>query len=136
MNDRYLFRGKCLDGGEWVEGYLYHDQRFINGHSCCDVFLIRGDCDEDHEINENTIGQCTGLEDKNGKLIFEGDILDYPEYADARVVVKWVDNKHYCRCGWYVCNTCTHSVKSIHSIDLPEQLEIIGNVVDNPELTS
>ena len=66
MEDRYLYKAKRKDNGEWVVG------SYINGG-----FIIKTNHTECVDIFENTICQCTGLKDKNGKLIWENDILNF-----------------------------------------------------------
>ncbi len=76
MNERYLFRGKRKDNNAWVEGYhvcLNGNCHFIyTGYAETDCGYYYPDC---HEVIPETVGQCTGRKDKNGKLIFEGDIV-------------------------------------------------------------
>jgi hypothetical protein len=81
MEDRYLFKAKRADNGEWVQGYLFDDgyedgRVFIGGlviekytGAACDDWTISGSCF--CEVDKSTICQCTGLKDKNGKLIWE-----------------------------------------------------------------
>ena len=120
MQDRYLFRGKRIDNGEWVHGYLF-DDGFENGRvfiggiviekyngTACDDWNVTGI--NFYEIDPNTICQCTGLKDKNGKLIFENDILsghidvEFPE-DETRKRVVWHKN------GW--CHSGTHRAYQI-----------------------
>ncbi len=71
MENRYLFRGKRIDNGEWMEGDLVHSVYKINdvcvGQYGNEVGMV--------EVEPSTICQCTGLKDKNGNLIWENDIL-------------------------------------------------------------
>ena len=84
MNDRYLFRAKRTDNGEWVEGDLVHSVYKINdicvGKYGSDVGL--------HQVDESTICQCTGIKDKNGKLIWENDIVS----CSGKLKVTWSKN--------------------------------------------
>ena len=100
-----LFRRKQLDTGKWVEGYLLviakgteYEQTYILGEldyreDICDVWKVA------EEVDPNTIGQFTGLIDRNGKKIFEGDILDTPGWVVTYVADT---NESYgMNAGWY-----------------------------------
>ena len=152
-----IFRGKRLDNGEWTEGYLYeHEPALVGIVSEKDVpepskwFIVRtGFADwnmprpvEFVEVDPSTIGQYTGLKDKNGKRIFDGDILHIAKIADAlggyyrppldyhvNVVVKWD------LCAWMWETLCEDK----RYISFPDawchyECEVIGNITDNPEL--
>lgn len=128
MEREILFRGKRVGNGEWTEGL------YSIGTICSkgDFYLApvirkkpqkRFDTDWDEVIPE-TVGQYTGLTDKNGVRIFEGDILS--ENGEHFIVVY--DNK------W-----AKFKLQYIHAIQYPEWnrgilMKVIGNVHDNPEL--
>lgn len=121
-----LFRGKIVENGEWAYGAYYGLCRITNkagdfGYA----HLMRQSNDEPlYRVDPETVGQYTGLTDKNGKRIFEGDILS--DGGDTYKVmfeegVFQIENSHYTT-GLYVA---VH----IDKID-----EVIGNIYDNPEL--
>jgi len=130
VNERYLFRGKLLDNGEWVQGYYVGAVGYGDCDEICNINLVSG---HRVEIDPDTVGQCTGLRDKRGKLIFEGDIanIEYTEIDGevcfAHEVVTWRDG------GWVLLDVNTDSYCVLDGKD-NEILEVIGNIHDNPEL--
>ena len=150
-----IFRGKRLDNGEWVYGWPFADTADCSlkkagkcrcPHDGSKYFIVEW-VDDFHEYEErqvipNTVGQYTGLNDKNGQRIFEGDILHIAKIADAlggyyrppldynvNVVVKWD------LCAWMWETLCDDK----RYITFPDawclyECEIIGNAHDNQEL--
>ena len=122
ISERYLFRGKRIDTGEWVQGQLTgfviaecSKGAWIDGVLSCLAY----------EVDPDTRGQCTGLRDKNGALIFEGDIVGI---NDFKIVIKW--NKS-------TSSFYGHDVKRDKTSDHLAYFncyEIIGNIHENPEL--
>ena len=116
MNDRYLYRAKRKSDKKWIYGNLiqtddgvYIIQNYVPQH------LIGK-----YDVDPSTICQCTGLNDKNGKLIWENDILKYEWDGEERIdVIK------------YEAPIFTYSKSMRWSL---YRDEIIGNIFDNPEL--
>lgn len=130
-----LFKAKRTDNGEWVEGYLM-DEGYINVPFNDDI--VGGRFDEPIEVDPSTICQYTGLTDKNGKKIWENDIIRC--YADTDDLgndlffyykVVWHENYH---CWWlseiYAKEKEDEFLYQYYSDDI----EVIGNIFDNPEL--
>lgn len=128
-----LFRGKRMDNGDWVEGYLYeHEPPLVGIVSEKDEpeaskwFIARtGFADwnmprpvELVEVDPSTVGQYTGLKDKNGKRIFEGDVLSI--WNDRNDVVVFED-------GAFIMEDTEIPMR------FAIKFEVIGNVHDNPE---
>lgn len=107
------FRGKRTDNGEWIVGYLMASD------------VIGDFMNNDHVVPE-TVGQFSGLKDKNGVGIYEGDILTYSGItSNGKEIIRAVNynsNHAVFQSGMYLLN---------QSIGLSE---VIGNIHDNPEL--
>ena len=127
-----LFRAKRIDNGEWVEGHLikaryYLDEREIVAIISIDaVFYPHSEISEWEEVIPETIGQYTGLCDKNDKKIFEGDIV---RRNAAPMVVAWNEND-----GSFMTECFIDNIRCVNSLLGHKQLEVIGNIHDNPEL--
>ena len=115
-----LFRGKRIDNGAWIEGDLvYSVYKFVDycvGKFGCALGM--------HQVDPSTVGQFTGRSDKNGKKIFEGDILNF----DGTVYI----------CYWNNGNLEFGLRNNEESVGMAYMAvydaEIIGNIHDNPEL--
>lgn len=143
MRER-LYRGKRTDNGEWVEVECYNHYKgngiwedspqneiyFVGGYACV----------------KETICEFTGLTDKNGNKIFEGDILSFTVFyynnndIQYKGVVKWSDTEKLATrfMIWhdneneYYGNDGAFDFDWVHYQD--SEIEIIGNIYDNPEL--
>lgn len=120
------FRGKQTDNGEWVYGVPTKDGRgemvMVENIFECEEYNCRGaNC---LYVDENTVGQYTGLRDKNGTKIFEGDIVllkgDEEPYQVA------FDES----CFQVYGNSICYVMDNFYDHDI----EVIGNIYDNPEL--
>ena len=133
MNDRYLFRAKRKNWRElpkemwWVEGYLYGiwERRYI-------LWGMTNDVPNMVEVDPSTICQCTGLKDKNGKLIWENDIIE--AWSQGRCAIGKI--KHRIDGTWIMYPAWQNREMwyLLPNDDGITTVEVIGNIFDNKEL--
>ena len=141
-----LFRGKCIGDDDvygWVDGYYVclidsykkrESHRIYTGYAESDCGDFYGDW---YEVDPKTIGQFTGLLDKNGNRIFEGDIIDasnewwsaagYAGHSSPIILVEWNEDE----CGFSPFSTYDSDCGVFISA---KRCEVIGNIYDNPEI--
>lgn len=168
MEERYLFKAKRTDNGEWVFGNLITNVFFRLGQSIPYILCpdkAEYDCFEDFsegngifEVQPDTICQCTGLKGKDGKLIWENDIVDFLGHKGAVVFecgsfgigyrknIDWDKIQYYimrvtgCENALYACENDNYiSLWEIYwnfndEDDSVNTVEVIGNIFDTPEL--
>ena len=119
MMREYLFRGKTIANGKWSEGTL-----LVTKQGCC----ITPDATVYVAVDPETVGQYTGLTDKNGTKIFEGDIVKYGDTVH-NVVFEQRNGTAY----FGLVDATLETLSFGYYQDL-KQIEVIGNIYDNPEL--
>ena len=130
--DRYLYKAKRISDGEWVVGYIIR-----YGHTGKEKYYIVPIYASDlycFLIDKTTICQCTGLKDKNGKLIWENDIVK-DENGDFHKAI-W-QNNYYQFCWVCIKSNVKISVGckcDLWSLVKSFEIEVIGNIFDNAEL--
>lgn len=158
-----VFRGKRVEDGKWVEGFYsqFHNRPIIPEPNIHQIFTLLTENDEPiilgntsigglwHTIDPNTLCEFTGLCDKNGKKIFEGDVVKYTRtnmYAPSTNFhnqdlvslhkIYWNDEKYCFYQDHYTEERCIGSGGINFEDDRAEDniIEIIGNIYDNPEL--
>lgn len=142
-----LFRGKRVDNGEWISRSIlsFDDGGKVILSSTAKVFKEHGTtticCNECYDVYPETVGQYTGLTDKNGVKIFEGDIVkEYKSKDKVKGVVKFGEyqsgiNKYADDLGFYVeWTTENFLIRELGYWCRKNMLEVIGNIHDNPEL--
>jgi hypothetical protein len=145
-----LFRGKCINTGNWINGCLVNNMftysehsEFKKGEKVCEI--ITGDYESDNweeaiqeennlvRVIPESVGQFTGLTDKNGTKVFENDIIEFQNTEGEGLIKKvwYCDKMHSVMIGNLIYSTITES-----GFFKPSQLifEVIGNFNDNPEL--
>ena len=124
MENRYLFRGKRKDNGEWIQGYLYGiwERRYI-------LWGMINDIPNMVEVDPETVCQCTAMPNKNNKLIFENDIaIKHNDDDKEPYLIRWSENY----AAWELAQ-CGCAMYGFFDVDFGE-IEVIGNAIDNPEL--
>lgn len=131
MNRTIKFRGKRIDNGEWVYGSLAetHGKLFIGIPTDLDNPVYMMDW---HEVDSNTVGQFTGLLDKNGKEIYDWDILMLGSSDAGICEVKWNESQlAFCIRFYYERNL---GIRPLGAWALDgKNIAILGNIHDNPE---
>lgn len=148
MEDRYLYKAKRKDNGEWVQGYLYGiwEKRYI-------LWGMTNDIPNMIEVDPSTICQRTGLKDKNGKLIWENDVLmchgnkkDLCKVCFGEFKVIDIENMVAVDIvqGWYYkpletdglskCEPFCYEMPLTNYYIERMDAEVIGNIFDNKEL--
>ena len=118
------FRGKSLATGEWLHGSLFIDgaEDYILPN------LPSGAIDyESYQVDQNTVGQFTGLLDKNGQAIYEGDIATDGINVYTAKFSLW-------SCAYMWDKHGSHNDFHFEKNDDNQEMELIGNIYDNPEL--
>ena len=126
-----LFRGKRLDNGEWVEGFYNHIPcgRFSEDEHMIQTVLENGKIGMLHDIDPSTVGQYTGLKDKHGKRIFEGDVIKRFWLGAEIIYCVQYDGEN----AHFIGKAMNKSGFTTFDGD-GEMFEVIGNITDNPEL--
>ena len=132
MKDRCLFKAKTCNG-EWAAGFLHcKDDKWYKSNKAGSPFA--------YEVRPDTICQCTGLKDKNGKLIWENDVIKY-HFGNAYAQIRYgayqscFDNQKTEHIGFYVDWSESRNYRKdlgywINMVNA----EVVGNIFDNPEL--
>lgn len=124
-----LFRGKRLDNGEWVEGGYYHedytDFKYITFWNSYGLGFM-----DSCKVDPETVGQYTGLKDKNGRKIFEGDIVAIERGWGEKVRYEVKYDATICS----FIGDCVNYIGFTTFEGDGELFDVIGNVHDNPEL--
>lgn len=141
MEDRYLYKAKRKDNGEWVTGSLitYEDGTCKIVTNCLEgnmAILINA-----YDVDKDTICQCTGLKDKHGKLIWENDIIKTFDAGEEWCLSKIIFADTSLGYGWKTTdikslskyNNNLFKEVSFGSFD-SKSVKIVGNIFDNAEL--
>ena len=147
MEDRYLFKAKFDDSDRWVKGQLVevNDTYLIIPNHASKILAGWFSTSNVVEVKKDTICQCTGLKDKNGKLIWENDIVRFQFDNDDctfpnKDIKKRIGKVFFSdfRASWSIAmgrngSKCLNN-DLFKYVQNGNRVEIIGNIFDNPEL--
>ena len=149
MKREILFRGKRIDNSEWIEGYFYEE---------CGATYIIEDRQKETMLNRNTpykvlpetVCQLTGITDKNGVKIFEGDVVrwSFGQHYWEAVISSIENNKSNTLYAIETFHNCTKDEEGYYTYERSDsrrgtrndiefmsmRIEVIGTIHDNPEL--
>ena len=127
------FRGKTgtTEGKKWVYGYLYKIKSFFSENY---QYFVKNEHLQETNVDEETIGQYTGLKDKNGTEIYEGDII-FIKGETKLLDIKGKVEYSNILAQFIITNTGSIVNEAEPLGDYEEEdIEVIGNIYDNPEL--
>lgn len=138
-----LFRGKRIDNGEWVEGYYYKAKYCRTDDELCDYITVPhpkeyNEPSSHYIVNAETVGQYTGLKDKNGTKIFEGDIVkcvDANNGGSFIAIVSFGNPNHEYNWGFQLVriggdDLNTHILLWVDMEEDGAHIEVISNIYD------
>lgn len=156
MEDRYLFKAKRVDNGEWVQGNLIQSCDATDGWEAIIIPAKNSNMFTKHikrgygnlgfenwyRVDPSTICQCTGLRDKNGELIWENDIVKkefYTDYDNCANSEEYIGIVKIMDCAWVIetikGHKCTRPIfEAMSYSEDVKHFEVIGNIFDNAGL--
>jgi len=119
-----IFRGKSADNGEWLFGVPIFDW-YSGGKTANIINVGLIECCDENMVIPETVGQYTGLKDKNGKMIFEGDVVLVEKFRKG--VIRYLEKE-----ALFAVDFSSHLLRLCDTTS--DYIEIICNIHDNPEL--
>lgn len=128
MNREIKFRGKFIGTGEWLYGHLFKWGLQPPSNVPCICVCVPESWKEAYNlyaVAPDTVGQYTGLNDKNGKEIYEGDIVEFTNLDLPNMVVRF-DNGSFM--------LCEDEYSTYEELRMNYAVEVVGNIYEHPEL--